>query len=235
MSIYIDSNSRLHHEQGSAFALNCPHCQVFAHMTPLSVPQFVPLVTHRPAQVGVVFRCDACNAPVFLKFPVKIYAGNRVELNPHYSELERPREKFSMLYLPEQCESLFREALACYSAGYFNAFASLCRRTAHSMFANIGDNSRLKIFDLLSEIREMAELDSESFALIKKIVFDNDTEHTGFPILTAHSAGLLLEVMKDLLYQCYVRRGKLRQAVKVRHFFAAERNADNVTQMKAAT
>lgn len=233
MSLYLDSTGGLQQE-GGAIALTCPHCHVLAHLTPVSVPQFQALFIHRPAQVGIVFRCDACNAPVFLKYTVKMYGAQRIELSPHYIELERARERFSMLYLPDHCELLFREALACYSAGHFNAFASLCRRTAQGMFQNMGNNSRLKIFDLLTEIREIAELDSESFALIKRIVFDNDIEQYGFPALDAQSAGILLEVMKDLLYQCYVRRGKLRQAVRVRRFFASERTQDKVTSIHAS-
>ena len=80
MSIHIDSNSRLHHDQEASFALVCPHCQVLSHMTAVSIPQFAQLSAHKPNHVGIVYRCDSCNAPVFLKFPVKIYAATRVEL-----------------------------------------------------------------------------------------------------------------------------------------------------------
>jgi hypothetical protein len=33
---------------------------------------------------------------------------------------------------------------------------------------------------------------------------------------------VLLEVMKDLLYQMYVRKGRLQQAMMVRRFFSDE-------------
>ena len=112
MSVYVDANSRLHHDQERSLALNCPHCQVFSHITAVSVPQYGELVASRPSQVGVVYRCDSCNAPIFLKYPVKMYASNRVELSNSFIELERAREKFSFTYLPEESEKLFREALA---------------------------------------------------------------------------------------------------------------------------
>ena len=35
---------------------------------------------------------------------------------------------------------------------------------------------------------------------------------------------LLLEVMKDMFYQCFVRRGKLTRAIKVRRFFVQDGN-----------
>src|SRR5262245_60999902 len=112
MSVHIDSQSRLHHDQEQTLALTCPHCQVLSHLTPLAVPQFEQLVTHRPKQIGVVFRCDSCNAPVFLKFNIKMYGANRVELASTFTEVERQREKFSFTYLPEDVELLFKEALA---------------------------------------------------------------------------------------------------------------------------
>ena len=118
MSIHIDSNSRLHHDQEASFALVCPHCQVLSHMTAVSIPQFAQLSAHKPNHVGIVYRCDSCNAPVFLKFPVKIYAATRVELAPNYLELERPREKFTYTYLPEESELLFKEALGCYAQNF---------------------------------------------------------------------------------------------------------------------
>ena len=37
-------------------------------------------------------------------------------------------------------------------------------------------------------------------------------------------AGILLEVLKDMFYQCFVRRGKLTRALKVRKFFVQESN-----------
>lgn len=223
MSIHIDSNGRLHHDQEASFALVCPHCQVFSHLTAVSVPQFSQLSANKPSHVGIVYRCDSCNAPVFLKFPVKIYAGNRVELAANFQELERPREKFTYTYLPEESELLFKEALSCYAHGNFNAFASMCRRTAQSVYKDMGESGKLKVFDQLAEIRTMAELDPDTFNLLKKVLFDNDTDsYPSLPVLDGEQAGILLEVMKDVLYQAYIRRGKLQQAMMVRRFFAEE-------------
>jgi hypothetical protein len=233
MSLYIDADSRLHYDQEASFALNCPHCQVFAHLTPVSIPQFERLVASKPSHVGIVYRCDSCNAPVFLKYQVKIYATHRVELSSNYHELERPREKFAFTHLSEDCELLFKEALSCYAHGSFNAFASLCRRVAQITFRDLGDAGKLKIYDQLTEIRDMAELDAETFALLKKIIFGTDADAApSIPTLDARYAGILLEVIKDLLYQAYVRRGKLQQAMMVRRFFVEENARAKVTPLK---
>jgi hypothetical protein len=234
MSVYVDSNSRLHHDQERSLALNCPHCLVFSHITAVSVPQYAELVAARPSHVGVVYRCDSCNAPVFLRYAVKIYGPNRVELANTYVELERVREKFNFTYLPEDLEKLFREALACYSAGQFNAFASMCRRTTQVMIRDLGENGRLRIFNQLAEAREMAEIDAETFAAVKKVLFGSDADPwPSMPEVGAYEAGVLLELVKDVLYEAYVRKGKLQQSMMVRRFFAEE-SIDKILQIGRA-
>lgn len=223
MSVHIDSQSHLHHDQEQHLAVTCPHCEVFSHITALAVPQYEQLIAFRPKHIGVVFRCDSCNSPVFLKFTAKMYAANRIELATTFIELERAREKFSFTYLPEEAEVLFKEALICYSASSFNAFASMCRRTAQMVFEDQGDAGKLRLFDELNEIRQLAEIDLESFNVVKKVIFGSDGEaKDSLPVLDPYQAGVLLEVMKDLLHQAYVRKGRLQQAMMVRRFFIEE-------------
>lgn len=69
----------------------------------------------------------------------------------------------------------------------------------------------------------MAELDGETFAVIKRVLFDNDQDPgSTLPTLDPYQAGLLLEVMKDLLHQSYVRKGRFQQAMMVRRYFLSE-------------
>ena len=235
MSIHIDSSSTLHHDQEHNFALTCPHCEVMAHLSPISVPQYNQLVAFKPSHVGIVYRCDACNAPVFLKYAVKMHTGNRIELSANFEEPERPREKFNFTHLPEETDTLFREALGCFSAGCYNAFASMCRRTAQSLFADLGESGKLRMFDQLVEVREMAELDTETYNTIRKVLFGSDAEpRPNMPMLSPTAAGLMLEIMKDLLYQSYVRRGRLQQAMTMRRGTAEPVAPTNVTPFTQA-
>jgi hypothetical protein len=50
------------------------------------------------------------------------------------------------------------------------------------------------------------------------------------PLLDSYEAGIALEVVKDLLYEAYVRKGKLQQAMMVRRFFLDE-TASNLTSL----
>jgi hypothetical protein len=226
MSVYIDTHDRLHNEQAASLALTCPHCSVLAHITPLAVPGFAELTASRPKQIGVVYRCDACNAPIFLRFNVRGYSAERIELSSHFSEVERPIEKFTFTYLPQDIEVLLRETLLCYSHGMFNAFASMCRRTMQAVFADLGEPGKLRVFDELNNVRDMAEIDVSVFACIKRVLFDTDADTApSLPLLDDDQAGLLLEVIKDLLYQSYVRKGRLQQAMVVRRVYPLNNSA----------
>lgn len=227
MSVYIDSTSRLIDEQEPSLALNCPHCEVTAHVTPSAVPRFEDLQAAKPAAIGVVYRCDACHAPIFLRYPVRLYRANRVELSPQFIEVERPREKFSFTHLPEDLELLFREALTCFSSGAFNAFASMCRRTVLAAFADLGEAGKLRLFDELNDVREMADIDPRMFLTLRSVIFGGQAEgRDDPPLLDSASAAVLLEVMKDLLYEAYIRKGRLQQALMVRRFFVEETQDD---------
>ena len=223
MAIIIERNQGLRQQTDEQFGLECPYCGVYAHVTPQSVPDTETLMKDKPKHVGLVYQCDACNAPIFLRFAVKEYKPDGIELYRNFIELERPKEKFPFSYLPKHTEILFREALSCYSNNNFNAFASMCRRAAVSSFPELGESGKLKAFDEVMIAQDIAEIDDDSFAPIKKVLFEV-TEEADLPVLNRAQAGVLLEVLKDMFYQCFVRRGKLTRAIKVRRFFVQDGN-----------
>jgi hypothetical protein len=235
MSAYIDASGQLIREQERNLALQCPHCDVTAHITISAVPSFAELQQYKPRAVGVVGRCDACHAPIFLRFPVRMYRSNRIELSSQFTEIERPREKFTFTHLPADLDLLFRESLVCFSSGAYNAFASMCRRTARAAFDDLGEPGKLRLFDQLNEVRALVNLDQETFQLLKAVIFGTPADSRPEPpLLDANSAAVVLEVMKDLLYEAYVRRGRLQQALLMRKFLADE-TAENLMPLRDAT
>lgn len=218
MSIYIDNQDKLRAEP-QGISLVCPHCQTLTHLTAQAVPRFAKLTQLRPKNIGVVFRCDACAEPVFLRFAAKAYGPGQVELSGNFSEIERPRETFPLTYLPEAAAALFREALGCYQASCFNAFGAMCRRTAQSLFRELGEAGKLGLFDTLQEIRTLAALDDATMGTVRSVLFGNDSDPWPHqPELDAETAGILLEVMRDMLYQTFVRKERLLQAMTFRRF-----------------
>ena len=225
MSISLDKDQGLVIASGEQIGLECPHCNVYANMTPQSTPDVDSLLVSQPTQVGLVFQCDSCKSPVFLRFTARAYSTAGVELGPNFVELERPKERFSFSYLPKVTEVLFREALACYSGNNFNAFASMCRRSAFSAFDELGEGGKLQAFDEVMVARDIAGIEDEVFDPIRNILFEAEDEND-LPLINRTQAGILLELMKDMFYQCFVRRGKLTRAIKVRRFFVEESSND---------
>jgi hypothetical protein len=221
MSIVLDKDQGIESGLEKRIGLECPYCNVYAHMSPQSVPDAASLLRDKPKHVGLVYQCDACHAPVFLRFTVREYTSNRVELLRNFVELERPKERFPFSYLPKHTEVMFREALVCYSSNSFNAFASMCRRAAKSSYAALGEGGKLRAFEEVLVAQDIAGIDDEMFAPIKSVLFGTGQQED-LPLLNRAQAGILLEVMKDMFYQCFVRHGKLTRAIKVRQFFVSE-------------
>jgi hypothetical protein len=218
MTAAITADGRFERSGGTG-TMECPHCGAVGPMTVTAFPAFARLKTERPPQVGVVLQCAACKAPVFLRYRTRAWRDDRVELHPLPQPVEHPPERFSLSYLPPAVAARFREALACYTSGLWQAFAAMCRQTARATFDDVGEAGRLKIFDLVAEVQDLGAIDDATFNAVRRIIFEPEPGRQE-PEFDRRQAAALLETMKDLLTQTYVRRAKLRQALKVRRFFA---------------
>lgn len=217
---FLDSQNRLHRESVNG---ECPHCGSVAHFSLMACPTFARLRAEQPARVGIVLECDACHTPLFIRYRVRAWHEDRIEFHPLPEEMERPPERFSYAHLPDAVAATFREALACHTAGLNQAFALMCRATIQAMLEDLGERSRLKIFDQVAEVRMLAEIDDSTFNAIRRVLFEGEAPQgqVAQP-LTRLQAMVLLETLKDLLYQSYVRRARLQQALRLRQFPAVE-------------
>jgi hypothetical protein len=233
VGVYIESSESLNQDQERGLALHCPHCQVLAHIFPVSVPDFNVLQQHKPSQVGLVYRCAACNAPVFLRFTVKLYGGSRIELRRiSSSSSTRGRSSTSPICRRTRRPCSRRPSPA--SPPPATTPSPRCAGGSRSApFADLGADGKLELYDELANVRRLAEIDEATFEVVKKVLFDPDEPARGnLPVIDAFQAGVLLEVLKDLLYQAYVRRGRLQQAMMVRRYFAED--GTNVTPLPGA-
>jgi hypothetical protein len=80
----------------------------------------------------------------------------------------------------------------------------------------------MKIFDQCSEIRDLAEIDDDTFEVVRRILFDSEDGRDSMPLINPSQAGVLLEFMRDILYQSYVRKGKLQQAMMMRRYLTED-------------
>ncbi len=81
----------------------------------------------------------------------------------------------------------------------------------------------MRAFEECMVAQSIAGIDDDTFAPIKTVLFSTG-QYEDLPLLNRAQAGILLEVLKDMFYQCFVRHGKLSRAIKVRRFFVSENN-----------
>ena len=217
VAIYVNNNNGF--ELTEPITRMCPHCGTHAQLLAVANPSYEVLAQTRPKHAGLLFRCAACNEPRFLRAAVRGVTADRVELAPNVIEVERARERFQYGYLPDTIEQLLRETLDCYSLGALNAFATMSRRTTRTALRTLGATARTRWQDTLLEMLRACEVDAVTTSTVDAVLFADDADP---PALTPDEAAVLVEALKDLFYQSFVRSSKLRAAMKMRRFFAEE-------------
>ena len=217
MAIYVNKNNGF--QLTEPITRECPHCGTHSQLLALATPAFEVLAQTRPKHAGLLFRCAACNEPRFLRAAIRAISAERIELAPNLVEVERPRERFQYNYLPDTVEQLLRETLDCYSLGAHNAFATMCRRTTRTALRTMDSGAKDRWQDTLLDVLRVCEVDAVTASTVETVLLADDGEP---PEITPDEAAVLVEVLKDLFYQSYVRTAKLRAAMKMRRFFAGE-------------
>jgi hypothetical protein len=225
--MYLDTSNTLH--DLNKRAIECPHCRTLAPLIPAATPDFAALSAARPVVAGMVMLCEECRSPVFLRYRIKEIGTSRIDFYTTPQQVEKPEERHNYAYLSEPLAAGFRDALGCYRNGLSRAFTAMCRITAQTMFEELGESGRLKIFDEVDAIARMAELDEALVQKVRNIIFDTTAESLELTNeLDRSTAAVLLEIMKDLLHQTYVRPGRLKKIMRMRRYFA---NPDNMDDM----
>jgi hypothetical protein len=217
VSIYVNKNKGF--TQAEPITRECPHCGAHAQLLPVTAPSFEILAQTRPKHAGLVFRCAACNEPRFLRATVRSIGADSIELAPNLVEVERTRERFQFGYVPDAVAELLRETLDCYSLGALNAFATMCRRTTRTALRTLDGTAKQRWQASLADVLRVCDVDSVTANTVEAVLFADDGEP---PTITPDEAAVLVEVLKDLFYQSYVRTAKLRAAMRMRRFFAGE-------------
>jgi hypothetical protein len=215
--MYIDQQNNPNSVFDHHITIRCPHCNIPTNITAVSIPRFELVKRFKLRRVGVAYRCNSCNEPVFLVFPVTNPAVHPIEIQERYREVEKATESFEFQYLPDAVAEDFREALICYSQSCWNAFASMCRRCIQTTSMVLGAEGSTKVQGQLLDLREMGVIDEEALEQLRTIMLSgHDGAHPHLPKLSPERAAVLLELMRDVLYQLFVRHAKIREAMALR-------------------
>jgi hypothetical protein len=206
------------HMLDRSLTLQCPHCNTQANLTPVSFPRYEQLLRYQTKKVIIGYRCDSCNEPIAIRFSVVGDYGRKcAQLTSEYEELERPMQTFDYQYLPEKVASDFREALICYSHSCLNASAAMCRRTIQSTAQDLGSAGSEKVQRQILDIKEAAGVDDETYEALKQVMLGgHDGSHPHLPSISPERLAVMIELMRDVLYQLYIRKAKVQEAAKLR-------------------
>lgn len=196
--------------------LRCPHCSTQTALIPVSIPRHALLLRFRLTETGIVYRCSSCNKAVFLRFRIESLT-NPALLSDEFEQVTTALEPFEMQYLEGALLEDFQEALTCYANSCWNAFASMCRRCIQSISESLGATGTTKVQAQLEELKSMGITDEETFEQLRAIMLTgHDGAHPHLPALSQERAIVLLQLMKDVLYQLFVRPAKIREADALR-------------------
>ena len=212
----IRSDDQIQHLIDDPVNLRCPHCSTLTALIPISVPRHALIARFELDEVGIVYRCSSCNRAVFLQYYVNL-RGNPHRLSDEFQQITTALEPFEMQYLAGAVLEDFREALTCYANSCWNAFAAMCRRCVQSVSESLGATGTTKVQAQLQELRAMGITDEETFEQLNAIMLSgHDGAHPHLPPLSPARAAILLQLMKDVLYQLFVRPARIREAGDLR-------------------
>jgi hypothetical protein len=212
----IKTDNSIQHLLDHAPTITCPHCSTRCTAAPVSVPKHELIGRFGLDEVGIVGRCSSCNRAVFFRHRVESRSTSHL-LSEDFELIERAVEPFETQYLAGAVLADFNEALLCYAHSCWNAFAAMCRRCIQSVCESYGAEGTTKVQAQLNDLKEMGVADDETFDQLYQIMLTgHDGAHPHLPSLSPARAAVLLQLMKDVLYQLYVRPAKIREAGDLR-------------------
>ena len=188
----------------------CPHCSVSNPNLPYVWHSTTENHSGRNKRSWKIYKCENCGG---LITAFALQGSNNV--NQIYPS--KISETFDFEYLSGEVQDDFQEALNCYSNNCFNAFAAMCRRTIQSLATQLGSEGKDKVTNQLENLKTILDVDDETFKILEQIIITgHDGAHPHLPKLSSQRAAVLLELMKDVLYQLYIRKVKIEESIKLR-------------------
>jgi hypothetical protein len=111
----------------------------------------------------------------------------------------------------------FDEALRCYANAAYNAFAAMCRRCIQTIAKDKGVKGTNKVQDQVKEVKELLDLDDTTFSELSAVMLGgHDGAHPHLPTVKEDRAGILLEMLKEVVHHLYVRKARAAEALRLR-------------------
>ena len=188
----------------------CPHCGVDTPSLTNMWGNYTTDHSKRQKRYWQIYQCSRCGGVV-------LASAQDVGMPILAMYPNRNKEVFPLEYLPSPVKEDFDEALECYSNLCYNAFAAMCRRTFQSISSNLGAKGKDRVEKQLNDLKDMEAIKEDEYEIFKQIIIaGHDGSHPYLPSLSPERAKVILELMKDVLYEIYVRKAKVQEAKVLR-------------------
>ena len=162
------------------------------------------------------YACDHCNKAIPLVWKVQSLDSRALWVD-FPQEVIRVRETFNFAHVPKSVIRDIEEALDCLSVKSYNGFAAMCRRAIQSTCQTLGAEGSNKIEKQINELSELASLDKDTVAALKEVMLGgHDGAHPQLPPVDPERANLLLQLLKDIVFQLFTRPGLIKEAATKR-------------------
>lgn len=187
----------------------CPRCGQRSSFTRMQDLVENLARTAKLREIMVVYHCDACLAPIPVRYDVIDWDPVRVD---------RPRmalpvvEAYDFEHVPEPVASAVREALDCLSVQAHHGFGAMAGRAVRAIVEDLAPEGAARVDRQLEEILALTGLDDQRRAWARQAL--RPAPGAADPDVDARGARLLLSLLRDLTYQLYTRPGRVRWAAE---------------------
>ena len=196
---------------------HCPHCKTGTRFKITSIPHTSVLRADEVGQVVINYTCEVCLGPIPVRWNI---AGWEEAQDPtvSYPQVVLPmREEFDFEYVPATVKKEIEEALDCLAVNAFHGFAAVCRRAVQAISTDLGAKASSRVKKQIEEMADLSGLDDEMKELAIQIMLSgHDGSHPHLPEMNAERAQIILSLLRDLVYELYTRRGKIKEAATAR-------------------
>jgi len=200
----------------------CPHCSVYnPNLNMVGGEIGSQNFDGKDKRVWKIYVCSKCGGVVSAYSTSS--STNVIEYYPSHQA-----ETFDFEYLDGDVADDFKEALKCYSHKCYNAFAAMCRRTIQSAATALGAKGKDKVTKQINNLKDLADIDSETYEVLEQIIIaGHDGAHPHLPNLSPERSVILLELMKDVLNELFVRKAKIQKSIEERSKAISLKNVDS--------
>ena len=193
----------------------CPACATVSRFSLTTSP--LPSARCEGIKTFVAgYACDACLAPIAIEWTINSWPDDGPPLVRDPRPVTPLGASFDREGLPPEVGVPLSEAMACWNAGAYNAFAWMCFRAIEAMGDDaLGAGSPSPVCARIDDAMEVLGLPDGWKALVRRVLVQPDGRpRPSLPAINREKATVLSAIVQDLVFELYVRPSRMKNSVR---------------------